>query len=58
MHLLDRADSDIKFVEQIEDDVRQGKAVSNISFNLHNKSNVRRGPIQQLFYYAESTEKS
>ena len=43
-HLLDRASSDIRFVVQIETDV----GLSNISFNLHNKSNVRRGSVQQV----------
>ena len=37
IHLLDSAEPDIRFVVQVE-------------------SNVRRGSIQQMFYYAEITE--
>ena len=56
IHLLDRAESDVRFVVQIEADVGRGKAESNISLNLHNKANVRWGSVQQLFYHAESIE--
>ena len=56
IHLLDSAKPDIRFVVQIEADVGRSKAESNISFDLHNKSNVRQGSVQQMFYYAEITE--
>ena len=46
------AEPDIQFVVQIEADVGRSETVSNISFDLHNKSNVRRGSVQQMFYYA------
>ena len=54
--LLDSAEPDIRFVVQIEDDVEWSEAESNISLDLHNKSNVRRGSVQQIFYYAKITE--
>ena len=53
IHLLDSAEPDIRFVVQIEADVGRSFASSNISLDLHNKSNVRRGSVQQMFYYAE-----
>ena len=28
----------------------------SLTFDLHNKSNARRGSVQQMFYYAEITE--
>ena len=56
IHLLDSAEPDIGFVVQIEADVGRSEAESNISFDLHNKSNVRQGSVQQMFYYAEITE--
>ena len=56
IHLLDSAEPDIRFVVQIEADVGRSEAESNISFDLHNKSNVRRGSVQQMFYYAGITE--
>ena len=56
IHLLDSAEPDIRFVVQIEPDVGRSEAESNISLNLHNKSNVRRGSVQQMFYYAEITK--
>ena len=54
IHLLDRAESDVRFVVQIEADVGRSEAESNIGLNLHNKSNVRRGSVQQMFYYVVS----
>ena len=36
IHLVDRAQSEIRFVVQIETNVGRSKAQSNISFNLHN----------------------
>ena len=56
IHLLDSAEPDIRFAVQIEADVGRSEAESNISLDLHNKSNVRRGSFQQMFYYAEITE--
>ena len=56
IHLLDSVKPDIRFVVQNEADVGRSEAESNISLNLHNKSNVRRGSVQQMFYYAEITE--
>ena len=56
IHLLDSAEPDIRFVVQIEVDVGRSEAESNISLDLHNKSNVRRGYVQQMFYDAEITE--
>ena len=56
IHLLDNAEPDIRFVVQIEADVGRSEAESKISFDLHNKSNVRRGSVQQMFYYAEITK--
>ena len=56
VHLLDSAKPDIRFVVQIETDVGRSETKSNISLNLHNKSNVMRGSVQQIFYYAEITE--
>ena len=56
IHLLDSAEPDIRFVVQIEADVGRSEAESNISLDLHNKSNVRRGSVQQMFYYAEITK--
>ena len=56
IHLLDSAEPDIRFVVQIKADVGWSKAESNISLDLHNKSNVRRGSVQQMFYYEEITE--
>ena len=56
IHLLDSAEPDIQFVVQIEADVGRSEAESNIRLDLHNKSNVRRGTVQQMFYYAEITE--
>ena len=56
MHLLDSAEPDIQFVVQIEADVGQSEAESNISLNLYKRLNVRRGSVQQVFYYAEITE--
>ena len=56
IHLLDSAEPDIGFVVQIEADVGRSEAESNISLELHNKSNVRRGSVQQMFYYAEITK--
>ena len=56
IHLLDSAEPDIRFVVQIEDDVERSEAESNISLDLHNKSNVRLGSVQQMFYYAKITE--
>ena len=56
IHLLDSAEPDIRFVVQIKADVGRSEAESNISLDLHNKSNVRRGSVQQMFYYAEITE--
>ena len=56
MHLLDRAESDIRFVVQIEADVGRSEAESNFSLNLHDKSNVRQGSVQRVFCYAESIE--
>ena len=56
IHLLDSAEPDIRFVVQIEADVGRIEAESNISLDLHNKSNVRRGSVQQMFYYAEITK--
>ena len=56
IHLLDSAEPDIRFVLQIEADVGRSEAESNISLDLHNKSNVRRGAVQQMFYYAEITK--
>ena len=56
LHLLDSAEPDIRFVLQIEADVGRSEAESNISLDLHNKSNVSRGSVQQMFYYAEITE--
>ena len=53
IHLLDSAEPDIRFVVRIEVDV---EAESNISLDLHNKSNVRRSSVQQMFYYAEITK--
>ena len=50
IHLLDSAEPDIRFVVRIEADE------SNISLDLHNKSNVWRGSAQQVFYYAEITK--
>ena len=47
--LLDRAESDIQFVVQIEDDVGRSEAESNIGLSLHNKSNVRPDSVQQMF---------
>ena len=41
MHFLYRAKSEIRFVLQIEADVRRNEAEQNIGFNQHNKSNVR-----------------
>ena len=55
-HLLDSAEPDIRFVVQMEADVGRSEAESNISLDLHNKSNVRRGSVQQMFYYAEITK--
>ena len=54
IHLLDTAKSDIQFVSQIEAHVGRSEAESNISLNLHDKSNVRRGSVQQMVYCAES----
>ena len=56
IHLLDSSEPDIRFVVQIEADVGRSETKSNISLDLHNKSNVRRGSVQQMFYYAEITE--
>ena len=56
IHLLDSAGPDIRFAVQIEADVGRSEAVSNISLDLHNKSNVRRASVQQMFYYAEITK--
>ena len=56
IHLLDSAEPDIRFVVQIEADVGRSEAESDISLDLHNGSNVRRGSVQQMFYYAEITE--
>ena len=47
IHLLDRAESDIRFVVQIATDVGRSEAESNISFTPHNKSNVRPSFVQQ-----------
>ena len=55
MH-LDRAESDIQVVVQIEPDARRSKAKSNISLKLHSKSYIRRGTVQQMLYYGESNE--
>ena len=52
IHLLDNAEPDIRFVVQIEADVGRSEAESNINLDLHNKSNVRRGSVQQVFYCA------
>ena len=56
IHLLDSAEPDIRFVTQIEDDVGRSEAEFKVSLDLHNKSNVRRGSVQEMFYYAEITE--
>ena len=40
MHLLDRAESDIRFVVQIEADIGQSKDEFNISPNLYNLFHV------------------
>ena len=56
IHLLDSAEPDIQFVVQFEDNVGRSEAESNISLDLHNKSNVRRGSVQQMFYYAQTTK--
>ena len=45
IHLLDSAEPDIRFVVQIKADVGRSEAESNISLDLHNKSNVRRGSV-------------
>ena len=49
---FDSPDPDIGFVVQIEADVGRSEAESNINLDLQNKSNVRRGSVQQMFYYA------
>ena len=56
IHLLDSAEADIRFVVQIETDVGRSEAESNISRDLHNKSNVKQCSVQQMFYYAKITE--
>ena len=56
VHLLDSAEPDIRLVVQIKADVGRGEAESHISLDLHNKSNVGRGSVQEMFYYAEITE--
>ena len=56
IHLLDSAEPDIRFAVQIEADIERSEAESNINLDLHNKSNVRRGSVQQMFYYAEITK--
>ena len=48
-HLLDRASPNIRFVVQIEADVGLSFASSNISIDLHDKSNVRLGAVQQVY---------
>ena len=48
-HLLDRASPNIRFVVQIEADVGLSFASSNIILELHNKSNVRLGAVQQVY---------
>ena len=55
IHLLDSAEPDIRFVLQIEADV--GRREANINLDLHNKSNVRGGSVQQMFYYAPMLRK-
>ena len=54
IRLSDRAKSDIRFAMQIDANVGRNEAESKISFSLHNKSNVKRGSIQEMFYYAET----
>ena len=54
--MLDRAESDIRFVVRIEADDGRSRAESNMNLNLHNKSNVRRESVQEMSYYAESTQ--
>ena len=56
IHLLDSTEPDFRFVVQIEADVGLSFASSNISLDLQNKSNVRLGSVQQMFYYAEITK--
>ena len=56
IHLLDSAEPDIRFIVQIEADVGRSEAESNIILDLLNKSNVRRGSVQQMLHYAEMTE--
>ena len=56
IHLLDSAEPDIRFVVQMEADVGRSEAESSISLDLHNKSNVRQGSVQQVLYYAEITK--
>ena len=55
IHLLDRGEPYIRFVVQIDADVGRSEAESIISLDLNNKSNIRRGSVQQMFYYAETT---
>ena len=56
IRLLDSTEPDIRFVVPIEADVGQSEAESNIILDRHNKSNVRRGSVQQILYYAEITK--
>ena len=49
-HLLDRAKPYIRFVVQIKVAVQLGFASSNISPDVYNKSNVRLGSVQQVYY--------
>ena len=51
-HLLDRASPNIRFVVQIKADVGLSFASSNIILDLHNKSNVRLGAVQQVYNIA------
>ena len=54
-HLMDRASPNIRFVVQVEADVGLSFASSNISLDLHNKSNVRLGAVQQVYNVDEDT---
>ena len=56
IHLLDRDESDVCLVVQIEANIGRSEA-DEIEVDIgRNKSNVKQGSVQQMFCYAESIE--